>query len=522
MISAGNNRIIKVSLRKNFPTRARGSLLYLVFFLRSLVQAATRRFILDSACSMFDRCQKWAIREAHFFAARVLFPDAEPQLALTSRALEQEQQGLQEEHMADLDDDSSSTSSSDSSSSSSSSSGSDDEADEVASVPVTVDESAPVTEKKDAKASKLTASEAQVLEEEISAWATKQDGTATTPQTPLSLSRENLPAPTNSSVPSWQLQDSDWRCLVSGKSLSNGCNPGERSSLLACGATVFLATWLLSDSMDESLVRCALQKLLVAFGPLLWSLTDEQVAGAQWKKLPEEIFQSPTTDELWTQYVSFRQVAQRVAKTKKVQDMGKSWEDWDKHLHSLMLCLMYEVAKPFWHILRLYHRFVVWTFDAEAACERAASTLRYLEKKAAVGRSPGTASMMDSLLLRYYNCDGHPSSWSFMLSVLQQHFRRKKNKKLHFFVSSRTRHSRTSRFGPSTALHKRREKIQAEPETALWLSSRVKWHLAKSIPRHVIRDLQKDDDHEPSVFVQEMWDIVLPVLKQAGIVPPED
>ena len=122
--------------------------------------------------------------------------------------------------------------------------------------------------------------------------------------------------------------------------------------------------------------------------------------------------------------------------------------------------------------------------------------LRYLEKEAAVGHSPG---MMDVTTVM----------------VTQAHDQEQETTLFRDRSHSQQSH-RTIWAFHCTA----REASDSRGCAGVWLPSRVSWRLAMSIPRNVSRGLHEADDHEPSVFVQEMWDVGLPVLKQAGIVPP--
>ena len=46
------------------------------------------------------------------------------------------------------------------------------------------------------------------------------------------------------------------------------------------------------------------------------------------------------------------------------------WTNWDQSLRSVLVSLGFESAQPFWRILRLYHRVVVFGFDSESICQQ--------------------------------------------------------------------------------------------------------------------------------------------------------
>jgi hypothetical protein len=57
-------------------------------------------------------------------------------------------------------------------------------------------------------------------------------------------------------------------------------------------------------------------------------------------------------------------------------------------------------AKRIWHILRLYHRTVMWSSDSEALCEHVGSVMRFVEKKHGTGRPLDTATLVKATRLR--------------------------------------------------------------------------------------------------------------------------
>jgi hypothetical protein len=68
----------------------------------------------------------------------------------------------------------------------------------------------------------------------------------------------------------------------------------------------------------------------------------------------------------------------------------------DHKLHNVLMTLAYNYVhtEKIWHILRLYHRVVVWSADSEALAEHVGSVIRYIEKKHSTGRPLETSSLV--------------------------------------------------------------------------------------------------------------------------------
>ena len=484
-------------------------------------QAETRCHVLERSFDALDRILTWTSREAHFFRVRVLFPDLQPQPPLTSLALANLATGA----VGDEGDEA--TSSSSSSSSSSSGSSSDSSSDSSESEPVAEEGRGQGGAQAAEGVVILKASKANVSDA-VAKWAEQKNirypnaGHISHVQVEVAgEAAEHAHAERINYQPGLLLDRCVWKQMMAGDAVFGKEKLGGRSRILACAVTAFLAFKLLRPGLlriPEADERYALKHLVDMFSPLLWGLPHE--AAAHLREPPDEMFQSPTFDNLWSQYKLFQATVQQVAaheSHKRKFEKDEQWEDWDSHLHEALLGVKYEVACDFWHVLRLYHRVVVFGFSAESVCESAASILRYLEKRHAVGRALRTHTLVKSLMLRYYHLDGHPSTWPFVLKVVNMYFRKRKT--FRFFLASRTRKSRGAVKGPSISLHKRRDKLENMSLVPVWMSKRIKWVQAKSADRHLLSSLRATELHEPDDLSAEVWQVILPALAKAGLRP---
>ena len=216
---------------------------------------------------------------------------------------------------------------------------------------------------------------------------------------------------------------------------------GPRKALLVNATHCFNVDWLLHEGGGDLLLErhVCLRRLYDAFAPILFAQSRETCPYAN---SPGELFDRIPFDSFWQQYISFCRLVQRVAKTEKgsliydrlaaeVEFEGRTLRvpvaaiNWKSHqfttdisgaaletivlrrrgrvriirwvtkardyrLHGILSDLKYEIIRKFgvWHVFRLYHRLLIWSWENEAIAESVASVVRFIEKKHGTGRHP--------------------------------------------------------------------------------------------------------------------------------------
>ena len=64
----------------------------------------------------------------------------------------------------------------------------------------------------------------------------------------------------------------------------------------------------------------------------------------------------------------------------EVQVLRRICKCMDHKMHGLLMTLEYTQVSELWHILRMYHRVMMWSMSSEAIAEHVGSLIRYIEK----------------------------------------------------------------------------------------------------------------------------------------------
>ena len=135
----------------------------------------------------------------------------------------------------------------------------------------------------------------------------------------------------------------------------------------------------------------------------------------------------------------------------------------DHLLHAALMSVKYEHAASHqvWHILRLYHRVIMYAVDAEAINEHVGSHIRYIEKHHACGRPLEVRNLIRAVMLRVLHVKGDLTDVAVIQRGLDECFRHSKGKRrLHFLVTDpRTLQRRREGLGPSLILARMRHKF---------------------------------------------------------------
>ena len=348
---------------------------------------------------------------------------------------------------------------------------------------------------------------------------------------------------------------------------------GVRKVVLMCATTVFHAVPLLATEPSEpddgslSTRRVCLRRLYDHFGQLLWGQSRES---CPFEDPPPEMFETPSFEDLWNQYLEFKHLARtvaersdaspdvysvyetvsaRIARRGREQTVpissldlsktrstygGLSPEEYvysrvygeevlvllwvrvprDHTLHAALLSLRYSavVGHRVWHILRLYHRAFMFAEDSEAIAETVGSHMRYIEKRQSCGRPLATRNLVRAVRLRAFGLRGDMRDVSIIRQALVHHFRNSSPDALRFqIVHSRTRAAREGVLGPSLPVARIRERILLRSSNNFVFS----WLLRCGPARELCKKLGKEgvdavvEALPPSDLPDEVWQATL-------------
>jgi len=190
----------------------------------------------------------------------------------------------------------------------------------------------------------------------------------------------------------------------------------------------------------------------------------------------------------------------------------------DHLLHALLTKVRYEVvsARGVWHILRLYHRCIMFSADAEAIAEHVGSLMRYIEKRHACGRPLDPPNLIRAVRLRALGVRGDLTDVGLIRKALQE-FGKSRRRPLSFLVSDpRTMKSRIGLVGPSLSISNTRCRLlggSASPFRFSWLlRDTPTQHLCKRMTFDACAALVKAA--LPSELPQGIWDEVFDHLRR--------
>ena len=100
----------------------------------------------------------------------------------------------------------------------------------------------------------------------------------------------------------------------------------------------------------------------------------------------------------------------------------------DHKMHALLMNLSYRHVSDnaLWHVLRLYHRIMIWSSSSEAIAEHVGSLIRFVEKKHGLGRALGVPALVRATRLRAAGVRGDTGDSSFVMRAMHVHFRKQK------------------------------------------------------------------------------------------------
>ena len=103
----------------------------------------------------------------------------------------------------------------------------------------------------------------------------------------------------------------------------------------------------------------------------------------------------------------------------------------DHLLRSALMSIKYEHASSHqvWHILRLYHRVIMYAIDAEAIAEHVGSHMRYIEKQHACGRPLEVRNLIRAVMLRVVHITGDLSDAAVIQRGLDETFRHRSSRR---------------------------------------------------------------------------------------------
>ena len=190
----------------------------------------------------------------------------------------------------------------------------------------------------------------------------------------------------------------------------------------------------------------------------------------------------------------------------------------DHLLHALLTKVRYEVvsARGVWHILRLYHRCIMFSADVEAIAEHVGSLMRYIEKRHACGRPLDPPNLIRAVRLRALGVRGDLTDVGLIRKALQE-FGKSRRRPLSFLVSDpRTMKSRIGLVGPSLSISNTRCRLlggSASPFRFSWLlRDTPTQHLCKRMTFDACAALVKAA--LPSELPQGIWDEVVDHLRR--------
>ena len=337
-----------------------------------------------------------------------------------------------------------------------------------------------------------------------------------------------------------------------------------RRQLLACATHVFHVSALLprvgeSDAATGGSAKQGLLALSKQFGPLLFGHAPDR---CPYDAPPKEMHKCPTDEELWGQYLQLRQlvrdirknhpdrfdrvsevvqwiVVDRAGRTKKVpardvnakslrlvvsdgceyeyvtsrkhgdlQVVARIRKHMDHKMHGLLMGLNYEQVSHLWHILRMYHRVMMWSMSSEAIAEHVGSLIRYIEKKHGAGGALDVPALVRATRLRAAGVRGDTSDGPLIMRAMSLHFRRQGG--VRFFLA-RTRSKATSEemWGPSSTISKIRARIVEDSEGP------CPWHpwvgLATRMDLHACKRVRRSTDdarYLPDELPSHVWEAV--------------
>jgi hypothetical protein len=338
-----------------------------------------------------------------------------------------------------------------------------------------------------------------------------------------------------------------------------------RHQLIACATRVFHVSALTSlvaapavqSDIDER--QQALQTLHLHFGPLVFRHSRGR---CPYTSPPEELFVVPTNDDLWQQYRKLLELVRDVyrkypEKAAVVEDLeGVLIEDGtgivrqvparavnlaslrcvvsdgrtrefvtsrkygeveiimrvraqvDHKMHAMLMSMNYQVVSGLWHILRLYHRIMMWSSNSEAIAEHVGSLIRFVEKKHSSGGALDVLGLVRAARLRAAGLRGDTSDAPLIMRAMHLHFK-KQAQGPHFFLGRpRGVAACTSMLGPSVTISKIRQKrVEADGQARPWLvhSSRINQHACKQVRRSAVKDRPS---YLPDALPSFVWDAV--------------
>jgi len=336
-----------------------------------------------------------------------------------------------------------------------------------------------------------------------------------------------------------------------------------RKQLLACAVRLFHVDRLIPPVHDESVGdeednmerEQGLRVLHRHFGPLLFHHSKDT---CPYTSPPPELFSTPTDTKLWSQYCQLRELIRnlqrkypdkiaeveelvgvdveyengrhkrlsaRLVKWKSLQRVISEGHEYeiantqrfgqvrilrrvykkvDHKMHGLLMTMSYAAVRGMWHILRLYHRVLVWSSSSEAIAEHVASLIRYVEKKHSSGKALAVPALVRATRLRAAGLRGDSTDSSLIMRAMSIHFQKQKGP--HFFLTRpRTKAVLEDMLGPSVSVSTLRSKILATRKRKhVWLSQGMKAnHMAKPIRR-----TRKSVDYVPDDLPSSVWDSV--------------
>jgi len=324
---------------------------------------------------------------------------------------------------------------------------------------------------------------------------------------------------------------------------------GRRVRIIACGTQVFYVDALLVTGQSEGrTAQQAIEVLADAFGTYLWGFTEVP------EGYPAEMAEAPTIQQLCEQYKNLQRLAQAVAQCRDVRGRcpsdpeGKSTPKTpqDDKLHVVLMNVKGSTVSQgrykCWHILSLYHRFMMWSVENSMPNESWTSSIRYLEKKHATGHPMSVACMTRDSKLRFMGIRGDGRDFAVIMEALKLHFRKINMDRPRFFVTGRTLTARVKaseeaemldedddqfgpRLGPSCSVNTlRKHKMSGNGLEVFgarmfpWFSkTRGKSSMVKHLDANTEWRMRSKGQFRPDELEEESWQIADRALRKLNI-----
>ena len=129
----------------------------------------------------------------------------------------------------------------------------------------------------------------------------------------------------------------------------------------------------------------------------------------------------------------------------EVQVLRRICKCMDHKMHGLLMTLEYTQVSELWHILRMYHRVMMWSMSSEAIAEHVGSLIRYIEKKHSACRALDVPALVRAARLRAAGLRGDNSDAPFIMRAMSLLFRKRGG--VHLFRHDPGRRVRLQRCG---------------------------------------------------------------------------